>query len=252
MLEKRGSSGHIEVIISFTIFIAFVVFLLVFTNPIERTKENKHYIEITEDAIMERLLVDLTAFSITVEPAVISTITNCFCFDYQIPEKVVGKDEDGIKTSAGTFFGATDYVCVKPTKTTTGTNKKHYKIYFSSEFAEAPGVCVGPIGSGGGDYILSSGDYTLGVRNEYKKVSKAQLLWLNNSYNTNYHNLRATTLNLKNNFNIFVRTIDGEYIVYGKIKEPKEINVIAKEIPIEILDDQGTITPAVINLQVWE
>jgi hypothetical protein len=246
MRGRKGASGHIEVIISFTIFLAFVTFLLIFVNPIEKTKETNHYIDITEKTLMENIETDLTSFSITIEPAVISSVTGCFCFDYPVPDKVAAEDEDGIKTNAGTFPG--NYVCVNPAQTAGGSNKKHYKIHFSPEFAESTGGCTGP----GGDFILGSSDYALGVRNEYKKVSKSQLLWINTSYNSNYHNLRATELNLKNNFNIVVKSLDGENLVYGKIKEPKEINIMAKEIPIEILDEHGRITPAIINLQVWE
>ncbi len=248
MHEKKGVSEHIEVIISFTIFLTFVVFLLIFVNPIEKTKEKTQYLDITEKTIMQELQTDLTTFSITIEPTIISGITSCFCFDYPTPEKVTAKDEENINTNAGTFGNT---ICVNPTQTTAGANKKHYKLSFSTEFTENPGTCTGPITTGGTDTTLNPGDYTLGVRNEYKKISKTQLISLNNSYNTNYQNLRSN-LALKNNFNIIIKTTEGEQIAYGKIKEPKETDIIAKEIPIEILDSEGTITPAIMNLQVWE
>jgi len=242
MHSKKGAAGHIEIIISFLIFIAFVVFLLVFINPIEKTKDNKHYFEITEKAIMEYLKANLTTFSVNFEPEVLLQPDRCVCIDYDYPanNKVVGKDDVYNRVPAITTG---DYLCIELI-----IPKKFYRLYFSEEFTEETGACEGTSHYN----VLSEDLYTLGVLNKYEKISNKSLYSLNQAYDTNYENLRTNILNLNNYFNIEVRTTDGVLLAYGKIQEPKEENIIARDIPIEVINENGDTMPAIMNLQVWE
>jgi len=251
---KKGVSGHIEMIISFLIFLAFVSFLLFFVNPIEKNKETTHYLDIAEQEIIENVTANLTVFSVTVDETTLLSIGNCFCFPYSAPYKVIARDENGNPASAMTIL-ASSKICVKPTVKSDGVTKnKFYKLYFSDEITtESVGACTGiPPASGGADIDLTSAQYQLGVLNEYKKASNKSLYMLNWSYNTKYKDLRDNSLKLNTDLNIFVKDMKAEYLVYGKIKEPKASNVMAKDIPIEVINDKGEIIPAIMNIQVWE
>lgn len=239
MYGKKGASGHIEIIISFLIFITFVVFLLVFINPIEKTKDNKHYFELTEKAIMDYLKANLTTFSVKFISE--AHTSGCVCIDYTPPANAIGKDEEYSRIGANTPPG--DIICMEPER-----GKLFYRMYFSEEFTEIGGACTNP----NQQNLISPGEYTLGVLNEYEKISNKSLYNLAQNYRTDYENLRTNILKLNNYFNIQVRTTDGLLLAYGKIKEPKDEDIIARDIPIEVINEDGDIIPAIMNIQVWE
>jgi hypothetical protein len=231
---KKGVSGHIELIISFLIFITFVAFLLIFVNPIKKTNTNTHYIDMTESAIMENITTNLTTFSVVLP----SSASQCFCIPYNLPRpdaKLIVKDEEGNFISA---TSALANICI-------GAGNRFHKVYFSEEFAES-GVACDPLTN-----TLAAGTYNLGVLNDYKKVSNKSLYSLNNSYNEDYGKLK-TELAITWDFNIIVNsTLNGEYLVYGKTQEPKNSEVMAREIPIEVINESGGFIPAIMSLQVW-
>ncbi len=252
MYSKKGVSGHIEVIISFLIFLAFVSFLLFFVNPIEKNKETAHYLEIAENAITERIKGNLSEFSITLNVA--PAAAGCACFDYNNPpykishmagNDIVIKTKDGIITP-GAKIG--NKICFEPVVVGVA-GERFYRLYFSEEFEGAAGALCGatpPVVS-----YLSSSDYTLGVYNAYEKISNKSLYSLNEDYKNDYTTLR-NTLNLNADFNIFVKDMKNDYLAYGKIREPKGSNIMAKETPIEIINETGGVIPAIMNIQVWE
>ncbi|OGJ20911.1 hypothetical protein A3K73_07405 [Candidatus Pacearchaeota archaeon RBG_13_36_9] len=252
MHSKKGLSGHIEVIISFLIFLAFVSFLLFFVNPIEKNKETTHYLEMTENAITEYLKANLSEFSITLVNPPGGAAAECRCFNYNNPPEKIGnllqandiivKTKDGIITPGAKNA---NQICFE----TVGV-EKFYRLYFSEEFdGAAPGaLCAGVL-------PMPASDYTLGVYNEYEKVSNNSLSALENDYDASYAsyiNLRDNTLKLNADFNIFVKNMRNEYLAYSKIKEPKGNNIMAKDISIEIINNTGGIIPAIMNIQVWE
>jgi len=246
MRSKKAAAGHVEIIISFLIFITFVVFLLVFVNPIEKNKDKEYYLEMTEKALMEYLEVDMTLFSIGInQQALLDALAvgSCVCIDYDYPSKVIGRDENEDLVPARTIGS---YICIQPDA---ASPKRFYKLYFSGEFTENPGVCTGS-----SDPIINEPDYTLGVINQYKKVSNQRVNALNAAYATDasYETFRTDTLKLNNYFNVEIKTTAGEVLASGKILDPKESDILAKDIPIEIIKADGEIIPAIMNIQVWD
>jgi hypothetical protein len=234
MIGKKGISGHIELILSFLIFITFVVFLLIFVNPIKKTNTTTYYLDLTESAIMDNIKTNLTTFSVTLP----SNALACFCIPYPSPgadKKLIVKNDKGEIVTA-TYIGGN--ICIN------GGNRFH-KIYFSEEFEEVPVACDPATNT------LAEGTYTIGVLNEYDKVSGKALSNLNEDYNDDYANLKIN-LAIPGDFNIIVNLTDnGEYLAYGKTQEPKNAEIMAREIPIEIINSTGGFIPAVMNLQAW-
>ncbi|GEM_PF-3600490 len=267
MYSKKGVSGHIEVIISFLIFLAFVSFLLFFVNPIEENKETTHYLEATEQAIIEYVEANVTSFSVTIlNDALLQQLggvaggRECFCFPYDTNSfpaayRLAPINEGGSRAKSK-IFPAASKICIRPTMDAALKRDKFYRLRFSDEIVEDDAICTGLQDPLGKDMNLAANEYRLGVRNEYMLVSDNNITILQAAYGppgggVSYDNLK-TSLGLQDvDFNLVINKMDGTNIVNLKAKEPPKANIMAKNIPIEIIDNTGGITPAIMNIQVW-
>lgn len=231
MLQTKKGQKHLDVILSFVIFILFVVFLLIFFNPIKEYSKSTTYLDMTEKKILEYVSTNLTVVSLTfVNPPASG---NCFYITLSLPNKVIIKDENSAMTNANKN-GDRIYF-----QTTT---KRFYKIYSSNELNESS---VG----GAACQELAESNYTIGVTNFYKKVSYSKLIGLNGSYSSNYTQLKQA-LGLENDFNIAVKS-DSGYLFKAEKFKPKATDIMAKDIPIQILNENASLIPAIMNIQTW-
>ncbi len=235
MIKIKKGIGHVEVIISFLIFISFVMFLLIFFNPIKSFSKNTSYLDIAEAKILEYASTDLTVSSLKLDSMPAPGMGICFYLDFSLPEKIIVKDESSVITPATRTAGEIYFE---------HTWKKFYKIYSSDELEEKTINTAGC-------QKLDESNYTRGVTNVYKKAAYSNLAILNNSYNNNYDQLKKD-LNLKADFNIVVKDTSGNVIFKGENYKPEAIEVMARDIPIEILDKDANLIPAIMNLQVWD
>ena len=90
---KKGIS-HIEVVLSFVIFISFLVFLLTILNPLVFLKEKKSSLANLEKEIEKQTSTEVKFLSISLE-----NNEGCFLFEHSLSNITV-KDEEGNKTDA--------------------------------------------------------------------------------------------------------------------------------------------------------
>ncbi len=235
-INKKGAT-HVEMIISFAIFISFIIFILLIFSPLKIFSRNPTSLEISKARILEEVSTNLSVFSLTINLSAYDISANCFEADFNsslIHGQLIMRDESENLINA-----------------TIGTDKLYfensgifYRIYFSEELEER-------VQDTTNCEFLSDENYTLGVERIYKKVSLTKLTQFFEDYK-NYEQFRDG-LGLKNNFNVFILNssrgvIDG---FKAEISKPEAVEVIAAEFPIEILDENLTLTPSIMNIQVW-
>lgn len=66
MIRNNRAQGHIEIILSFLIFIGFLLFIFMFMNPFAQT-ESKNIIDNIEKSILNEISVDVGKLSIIVD-----------------------------------------------------------------------------------------------------------------------------------------------------------------------------------------
>ncbi len=234
--KKRGIS-HIEVIISFIIFVGFLVFFIYFLNPFEIKKLDEVLIDSLEREIRMNLSTNVTYFSIYVPDGNINTDTSdydCFAIEKIYPSRVIVKDENGDNIPA-TISGGKLYI---------GALEGFYEIYFSENLQEVSyslGDCK----------LLSEESYDTGliVKKRFVSLRKAQNLF--DAYIEDYESTK-NNLNLpaKNNFAFILRTLDEELVKADKQKS-EQISVLARDIPVEIIKQDAEILQGILNIQVW-
>jgi len=120
-----------------------------------------------------------------------------------------------------------------------------YKIYSCEEFKEKK-ISIG--GHDTNPVVLLSNGYVLGASRDYEVVSNKSMLNFFDRYGSDYEKLKQD-IGIKNDFNIAIRDSSGE--IKKERYKPRGIEIKAREIPIEILNEDGKLEYATMNLQVW-
>lgn len=235
MIKIKKGAAHIDVIISFIIFLTFVVFILVFFNPLKKYSASTAPLDAAEAVIIKATSIDVTTVSLSLNTSstIIPGIGGCASIQLPLANPIAVIDENGDSTNADRSGNRVNFV---------RSFGKFFKIYSSEELVE--NTITAPCNS------LTANDYTLGIQKTEKKIAYSKLLALNYSYSNDYAQLKED-LNLTNNFNVGVR-IGSEYLFKTDIYKPKNVEAMARDVSIEILDENGNLIPAMMNIQTWK
>jgi hypothetical protein len=225
--EKRGS--HVEVIISFIIFVTFVVFLLSILIPAVTTnKDKENTFTGVEIKVINKVSSNITSITVNLD-------NGDDCLDIANIIGDLGEDNIVVKDYSGNTVEAYadgDSLQINPSS----AEDTFFKIYYSKEFDNLA------TGSGCSDI-----DYTLGLTKTEKYVFEKKVLDL---INTNHEDLEAE-------FKI-PESIDFGYGIVlsnGTILETKNqnvsTNVYIKDTPVEYVDTEGNIQEGYIRTKVW-
>jgi len=231
--DKKGAE-HVETIISFVIFLSLIIFILVVFKPLTLfSKLGSSNLDITESEILKNISMELSVYSVKI--SAVDSEKDCFSIKNKTDDdRLIMRNESGEKINSGKQGDVINFE----------KNGDFYRIYLSEEFdVGSPPGCLGGIEEG-------EGKYTLGVLKTYDVVSNYSLNNLFKTYDENYPGLKEE-LGIKNEFNIVVRNKTSEILKTTKAYRPVGIEVMAKDIPIEILDKDGNLNPVTLNIQVW-
>lgn len=231
-IGKRGVEHHIEIILSFVIFVGFIIFLFTFLKPVRNKDISQTVLDAAQRGIENNVSVNYNYVSIKTN----NSISGCFCASLDIKSmNIVVRDEVGIVVDSE-LRG--EYVCIQ------GNGYKFYTIYYSSIFESGSNLedCED----------LPEGNYSFGLLRENKVLGYPNLLSLNQSYNENYDSIKDD-LNVpsSNDFGFLVRESTGVEIIKVMKKQPSKISIIARDIPSRLLNESGDVRYVILNVQAW-
>jgi hypothetical protein len=229
--DKRGS--HVSVVISFAIFVTFVIFLYTLAQPSIRN-------DIKEDAILvylENQLIEnsssyLTTMTVNIET---SSGSNCiqldnFISNFGIDNRVSTWNQEQVSTESAVSGNN-----LRINRLNSGD--EFFKIYYSESFNY--------IGTGSGwtcQSMSEGSDYTLGVTKKEKYVFERQIMELIEDYNIWYDPFKEE-MGVPRNFE------------FGSIFETETPNIsksiYVKEVPIQYVTKQGEIKNGFFRLKTW-
>ncbi len=239
MIKKINTKGisHIEVVISFVIFIGFVLFLLLFLKPV-RNKEVSY-------AVLDSVQRGIEAQANTEYSYVSLKINEVHAEDFYLdflgvgiasPEIII-RNETGDRIS-GKLEANSLYV-------KGGENEKFYIIYYSPEFKIPDYSPADPV-------LLEDTEYSIGLLRKNNVLFYSKIYNLNESYYNDYENLKTSfRIPASNDFGFIISTASGESIFTSIKKQPPRISIIARDIPSQILNETGDIRYVVVNMQAW-
>jgi len=238
---NKKAELHVEMIISFSIFIVFVIFIFIILNPFKQNDYNPTINKIVLDSIAENISIDVLTTSIKV------TASPVDCFNIEdkfFPDPGMNLLVRSGSTEIGSRYNLppASSLDIKVSSLT----DQYYDIYFSSEFkpsASPPSPSCSP---------LASGTYNLGQTKLISFSSESQITKLESECVSHYGDLRNEfKLPSSRNFGFVVREGSGTKIAECSQNIPKNVDIYSSDKLIRIIYANGDIKTATLQVTVW-
>ncbi len=243
MKNRKGS--HVGMVLSFVIFVTFLIFLYTIVEPTIRMQRDKEsLLDYLKIELMERFSTDLTSASITINktlPQPCIELLNLVT-ELNITPVVIVKGELG-KIFPSKIEG-NDF---KIDRGTEEIEEFFFKIYYSGEFEEVIGWTFdGECKS----YDKDLEQYTIGLVRTDEYIFETKINDLIEEYETNYDNLKSDlNLPLGNEFGFSL--IHSDETKIGTEEREISADIYAREIPVQYVDEEANINSGFINILVW-
>ncbi len=234
-MKKRKGATHVAVVLSFIIFITFLIFVysyLVQPNLVQ--KNNGVVIESLKSKIVENVSKELTIISVKTESAPQDCIKlDSFISTFGIDSRVAVKDGSG---TTQTF-----YVVGSNLEISRSGGGTFFKVYHSDEFEPA---------SSQGESPCNPRNYDKGLVKKEKYVFENEIKNLISEYNESYNSI-------KENLGVPAGSEFGfgfEYSNGTEIKTERDSfseNVYSKRFPVIYTDNDSNIKFGFIIINLW-
>ena len=228
--DKRGS--HVGIVISFVIFVTFLVFLYSIVKPALSSKENKESVlESLELEIIKKTSSDLTTASINVASGDPSCVElNNLIIDLEIGNNIVVKDDLEQTLTA--------YVHSNSLQINRGTSDRFFKVYYSPEFEELE------TGSG-----CSNINYNIGLTKTEEYLFEKKILELITEYE-DYENLK-TELKVPSGVDFGFGLILENATQFERSAPEVSTNIYIKRTPVQYVGMDGEISAGYLETKIW-
>jgi len=227
-------------IVSFVLFVGFVIFLLLMFNPQKYNSLDYGSIDAVQASLMKNLSVEYDYTSVILTNA---TSLSGKCFKTEpiigINGTIAVKDINGIVTYSR---NESNILIIKTTDL-----QRFYGVYSADFFSESiPDQCSGLATI----QIYKPKNYSLGILTTKSAVLYENIEELNRSYYSNYDGLK-NNLGIKNDFSFIIRRNETDILFDTISKQPQNINVLSREIPFLSINKTGSTENLFMNLGVW-
>ncbi len=248
-VNKNGS--HVGMILSFVIFITFIVFLYTVIKPTIQTGEDKKImVEETENQIIQSLSSNLTVASFSISSTNKDSCLEMQNFLFDLFNSGINYNYNLItKDSSNTRQPSYQDSAYNLVLSRTDTTNSFFKVYLSPKFPS--------VGASSCSKIISEKDYNFGSvdTGQYIYLGQAAqndgVFGLINSYNTNYESLK-TQLKITpgNEFWFSFKESDGN-VDQPAAKQIPSTNVYADELPVQYFDSNANLLSGYLDVKIW-
>ncbi len=234
MIKRRGL-GHVEAILSFVIFIGFIVFAFVFFSPFESNRTLKSTSDYAWREVSDFSSVDLEIYSVYVAydnaPALIAIAVVSAPAGWNA---TVEDSSENVVPSYTDLNGVVHFQ--RPVN-------NFVRIKFGPDFAN---------GSGSAGFLIPIQNYSISSSDAKKAVSERKLLELNSTYYSDYIGLKRQ-FNLPNRvyFGFSATFLDGTKILASR-EIPENAEVLSKSERVAVVrTPSGIVEYAELRVFVW-
>jgi hypothetical protein len=230
-------------ILSFVIFITFIVFIYVVVNPAVNTGEDKRailqYIDARVSENVSAMLMSTSVdFNNSVNPSENCIVLKNFLFYTNITAPNIL-----VKSETGSLQEAYEELFDLKIDRESASNR-FFKIYQSLEFNRLESNLTISC------HLVTETEYKIGSIQTGRYIFEKELNRLIENYRNNYEELAAA---LKvppgNEFGLGFTQSNGTKVEVGEA--PASANVYAEELPVQYVDNQTNIQSGFINIRVW-
>lgn len=232
-MDKRGLS-NIEFVISFVLFVSFVVFALYVFNPIKSARAIDSTISYSTDEIITNTSVELVSYSVKVNPSAFGDSV----IAVSIPS-IDSKKNERVEDYYGKQLPSArsgDLVYVKK------GSVNFFEIMFSED------VLPGTLNE---QAPLDSTKYTIASSWKGKLISEKKMLEMNNSYYKDYSGLKKGLGIPAGTEFAWDLSFQDSYSITAKRFAPAKIEVMAETKRVEVLRKDGSSEFAYLMVKIW-
>lgn len=236
LLKKRKAQEHIETVLAFTIFVGFLIALLLFFNPVRQSSSSLAVLDDVQTKIMKNISGSYSILSLIISET--ANLGSCFSV-----VDIVGFGSKVWVINSKRELIASSMSSSGKNLNIAGTGR-YYVIYFNStDNFNSPALS-------GNCNPLGLEDYDFGIINSETSVMFERLLELNESYTSDYNKLK-TDLGVNGDFSFVVLNETNGIIMQQSIQRVKGLNVLSRSVPILAVDKNLQKKQIILNLQVW-
>lgn len=233
--DKRGA--HIEIIISFAVFVTFLIFIYYIVNPVIMEPSDKEYLlnnvktKIKDDTSS---ILRYDTINVKKEPVY------CFAIEEYKSNRVKIKDEDGQSITAQLEYGLGLLINSDDTEI--------YRIYYSDHFGE-----VNIITDSGCELLTEPSGYNLIEEKSSQYIFLNKIEELETDYNEDYAALKDQfSIPDGTDFAFSFLSSNKETIGVGQQPIKNGVNVYSEEMPIQYINPQtGDIQDGFLTVKIW-
>jgi len=239
--DSKRSQSHVEMIVSFVLFVGFVVFLLLMFNPQKYISLGYGSIDEVQTSLMKNISVDYNYTSVILTSTTVLSPSTCFKVDSiaGINGAIAVKDMNGVLTYSR---NESNWIIIMAVD-----SQRFYGIYSSDFFSELPTQCSSMVDI---VFLTKPQNYSTGILTTKSAVLYENIEELNKSYYLDYEGLKKN-LGIKNDFSFRIRRNETDILFDTVSEQPQNINILSREIPFLSINKTGSTENLFINLGVW-
>jgi hypothetical protein len=213
--KPKRSQGHVEIIISFALFVGVLVFIFFFMNPFAKTQEKTSFLENVKTGFLDNVSGEIGKISV-----IVGGVGECY-------------DLNEVKK-----YGTHNIEVYNP------QTPRRYTIYYHEFFGAAqPPSCGVNL------------NYKLGVYSEEEMLIYERVVALKNLYEQSpetYKNVKKS-LRTTDDFLFAFKDSNGNEMPQLSIQRriPVGIDVEASQFPVRVINKSGDIKELVLNIRAW-
>ena len=223
--RPKRSAAHVEMILSFVLFIFIVGFLLFYIRPYEKPVLANTLLSGLEDSFNEQASVDLTTLFLKVES------DGCYV-DLTGLGLDVGSNESGLLKSSGGNVVAGELIGNR----LEGIGSGAFYLFVSSEFEERSVDCAND----------TEASYTAGSLIKKRIISNKFLILIKQRYDSEYASLKMD-FGIPSNIDFSI--VAGDVVM--EMNVPEGLEVDAKSSYEDVLYSDGSIETQKFIFKVW-
>ncbi|MFH1607843.1 MAG: hypothetical protein ABIA78_01795 [archaeon] len=243
-MKKKGS--HVGVILSFMVFITFVIFLFIIIEPtviIQKDKQN--LLNDLEIELIQKFSADLISLTIITaedinQPCIeLEGLIGTEIEGYIINSHIVVKNESGDIPENVKIEGTSLFIERED------EDNIFFKIYYSEEFDEIEQETINPCKK------LKEDEYSIKSILLGKEIFESKINKTKQEYEDNYTSLKDE-LNIPGGSEFGFRFIDKEEGIIIEVEEKNvSTSVYVEEIPLLYINKEANINSGFIEVKVW-
>ncbi len=244
--SKRGT--HVGVILSFVIFVTFLVFLYVILQPSIRTgASDQNLLNDLEENLVSRVSADMTSVSVGIDGSVLDTKTclklNGLITKTEISTNIIVKN-DSEDTFKSYLIGSTGNFGLLVDREESGTTL--LKVRVSEEF---PPIMVDP-GISNCEDLNEDNGYIIGLVRTDKYIFESKVEDLMSKYRIDYGGTKDTlSVSDQNEFGFSFTYSNGTTIKTNEVNVSTD--VFARELPVLYVDKNAGKVSGLIGIRIW-